>query len=180
MTSAPTRGTRRTIHPVQAGRWPFPARSLHLVDIENLAGTGLPAERQVADLRQAYTARVGIGAMDQVVIGCNHKALPATGHGWPGARYLVRSGPDGADTELLTVIAVENIAARFTHVTIASGDGIFSWAAASLATAGCQVTVVSRMAALARTLYLAAPRIVYLDTPVTALTVAAPALRDAA
>lgn len=167
MKAAATRRTARA----------FPARTLHLVDIENLAGTGLPAQSQVADLRRAYAARVGIGPMDQVVIGCNHKALPAAGHGWPGARYLVRSGPDGADTELLTVVADENIASRFTHVTIASGDGIFSWATAGLAAAGCQVTVVTRMAAPARTVYLAAPRIIYIDTPAAA---PAPAQRDAA
>src|SRR6266568_4880378 len=90
------------IDPQRAGaRRRFPARTLHLVDIENLAGTGLPAEWEVAGVRQEYGTRVGVGPIDQVVIGCNHKALPATGHGWPGARYLVRSGPDGADTELL-------------------------------------------------------------------------------
>ena len=160
--------TRQTIHPARARRRPFPARALHLVDIENLADTGLPAEGQVADLRRAYAARVGIGPMDQVVIGCNHKALPTAAHGWPGARYLVRSGPDGADAELLAVIAGENIAARFTHVAIASGDGVFTWAAADLAAIGCQVTVISRSAGLARTLRLAAQHVIYLDSSATA------------
>lgn len=106
--------------------------------------------------------------MDQVVIGCNHKALSAAGYGWPGARYLVRSGHDGADTELLAVIACEHIAAWFTHVAIASEDHAFTWAAADLAATGCQVTIVSRSAGLARTLRLAAQHIIYLDTPATA------------
>jgi hypothetical protein len=158
----------------------FPARVLHLVDIENLAGTGAPAEWQVAGLRRAYAARVGIGPLDQVVIGCSHKALPATWPGWPGARYLVRSGPDGADIELLAVLAGEDVAARFPHVAIASGDGIFTLAAAGLAAAGCQVTVVSRSAALATALRLAAGRVIYLDTPATAPTPSAPARPEAA
>jgi hypothetical protein len=155
--------------PQRAGaRRRFPARTLHLVDIENLAGTGLPAEWEVAGVQREYATRVGVGPMDQVVIGCNHKALPATGHGWPGARYLVRSGPDGADTELLAVIEGENVAGRFTRVVIASGDGGFTWAAAALAAAGCQVTVVSRRTGLARTLRLGAQNVIYLDPTATA------------
>jgi hypothetical protein len=143
----------------------FPARTLHLVDIENLAGTGLPAESEVARICQAYASRVGVGDMDQVIIGCNHNALPSAGFGWPGARYLVRSGPDGADTELLSVISGEKVAERFTHVVIGSGDGAFTWAAAALGSAGRKVTVVSRRAALARTLRLAAQNVIYLDPP---------------
>lgn len=166
--------TRRPAYPAPTARRPFPARTMHLVDIENLAGTGLPTESQVAGLHQAYTNRVGVGPMDQVVIGCNHNALPAAGHGWPGARYLIRSGPDGADTELLTVITAENVATRFTHVTIASGDHIFTWAAACLAAGGCQVTVVSLTTSLARTLRLAAQRVIYLDTPAAAPAPARP------
>lgn len=146
----------------------FPARTLHLIDIENLAGAGLPAEWQVAGLRRAYAHQVGLGPMDQVIIGCNHKALSAAGHGWPGARYLIRSGPDGADTELLAVLASEHIAARFTNVAIASGDHAFTHAAATLAAGGCHVTIISRSQALARTLRLAAQHLIYLDTPAAA------------
>jgi hypothetical protein len=146
-------------------RRPFPARTLHLVDIENLAGTGLPAECDVAVIRQAYASRVGIGEMDQIIIGCNHKALPSAGFGWPGARYLVRSGPDGADTELLAVISGEAVAARFDHVVVGSGDGAFTSAVAALAAAGPKVTVVSRSTGLARTLRLAAQHVIYLDSP---------------
>jgi hypothetical protein len=159
---------------VRTVRRPFPARTLHLVDIENLAGTGLPAEWEVAVIRQVYAARVGIGKMDQVVIGCNHKALPSAGLGWPGARYLVRSGPDGADTELLAVISGENVAARFTDVVIGSGDGAFTRAAAALAAAGPQVTVVSRRTGLARTLRLAVQNVIYLDPPTGGAAAARP------
>ncbi len=180
MAPAASRRPRRTTRAARTARRRFPARVLHLVDIENLAGTGVPAEWQVAGLRRAYAARVGIGPLDQVVIGCNHMALPAAGHGWPGARYLVRSGPDGADIELLAVLAGEDVATRFTHVAIASGDGIFTLAAAGLAAAGCQVTVVSRSAALATALRLAARHVIYLDTPATAPTSSAPARPDAA
>jgi hypothetical protein len=165
MARTATANTRPAARVTRTVRGSFQARTLHLVDIENLAGTGLPAEREVAVIRLAYAARVGIGEMDQVIIGCNHKALPSAGFGWPEARYLVRSGPNGADNELLGVISGENVAARFDHVVIASGDGAFTSAAAALRSTGPKVTVVSRRIGLARTLRLAAQNVIYLDAP---------------
>ncbi len=158
-------GTRSATRTARRARRPFPARTLHLVDIENLAGTGMPTEGQVASLSGAYATQVGLGPWDQVIIGCNHNALAAVGHGWPGARYLIRSGPDGADAELLGVIAAENVASRFTHVTIASGDGAFAWAAAGLVAAGCHVTVASRPGALSTRLAFAACFVIRLSLP---------------
>jgi hypothetical protein len=165
MARTVTANARPPTHAARAARRPFPARTLHLVDIENLTGTGLPAEWEVATIRQAYAWRVGIGEMDQVIIGCNHNALPSAWFGWPGARCLVRSGPDGADIELLGVISAEDVAARFNHVVIGSGDGAFTGAAAALGSACRKVTVVSRRTALARTLRLAAQNVIYLDPP---------------
>ena len=143
---------------------------MHLIDVENLAGTGAPGPIQVRDLRARYVMLVGVGAMDQIVIASSHLALKQVGCWWLGARYLIRSGPDGADLELLDLIDREHIAARFSRVMIASGDGRFVPAAAALAVAGCQVTVVSRRASLSKRLALAAGwEVVYIDTPHTSM-----------
>jgi hypothetical protein len=94
--------------------------------------------------------------------------LKTAGAYWPSARYLARSGPDGADLALLDVISCERVAERFTHVLIASGDHIFAGEAAVLIARGCHVTVVSRYTALSRQLALAAGRqVIYLDAPDT-------------
>ena len=86
--------------------------------------------------------------------------------------YRVRSGPDGADLELLNVLLHEEVAARFTRVVIGSGDGVFARAAASLATAGVRVTVVSRRDSLSSRLAFAAGEVIYLDAPQTATAAA--------
>lgn len=144
----------------------YPARALHLVDIENLAGSGNPDPGQVRELHRLYHRRVGLGAMDQVVVASSHLMIRNAGDCWPGARYLVRSGPDGADLELLAVIERERVAERFANVMIASGDGIFTAAAVRLAAAGCPVTVISRRSALSKRLALAAAsNVIYLDPP---------------
>lgn len=154
----------------------YPARALHVVDIENLAGTALPDTATVAALRALYGTRVPLGAQDQIVVACNDLALVDVGLGWGcrEAQYRVRSGPDGADLELLDVLQFERVAERFTQVVIASGDGAFAVAAAALAARGCHVTVVSRRESLSARLALAVNEIRYIDSfePVSAAALA--------
>ncbi|HET9079704.1 MAG TPA: NYN domain-containing protein [Trebonia sp.] len=146
----------------------FPERALHVVDIENLAGVAIPTLDRVAEVQGQYLACLRFGADDHVVLAANHRALLNAGLGWPHARYRVRSGKDGADLELLDVLEHENIAARFSHVVIGSGDGGFGRAAASLADRGVRITVVSRWGSLAYELAKVAGTVIYLDDPVTA------------
>src|SRR5712664_1581473 len=87
----------------------YPARRLHLVDIENLAGAAVPSLGQVREVQGLYARRLAFGALDQVVIGSSHLTLLNAALGWPHARYRVRSGPDGADLELLDVMLCENV-----------------------------------------------------------------------
>ena len=137
--------------PPRAGaRRRFPARRLHLVDIENLAGEALPSLSQVRQAQGRYTSCLTFGAMDQVEVASSRLALLNAALGWPHAHYRVRSGPDGADLALLDVVQHENVASRFTHVVIGSGDHLFTEAAAHLAAQGVWVTVVSRRGSLSR------------------------------
>ncbi len=143
----------------------FPPRTLHVVDIENLAGTAIPSLGEVSEVQGRYMARLGCGADDQVVMAASHLGLLNAALGWPHARYRVRSGPDGADLELLDVLLHEDVAGRFTHVAIGSGDGVFGAAAAGLVARGVWVTVVSRRDSLASGLARVALDVVYLDAP---------------
>jgi hypothetical protein len=146
-------------------RWRFPERTLHVVDIENLVGTATPSRGQVSEIQGRYVACLGFGADDQVVMAASHRALVNAALGWPHARYRVRSGRNGADLALLDVLLYEDVAARFTHVAIGSGDGVFGQAAAILTARGVWITVVSRRDSLAVGLARAATNVVYLDAP---------------
>jgi len=149
-------------HSSAAGR-SFPERRLHVVDIENLAAAKIPGLSQIREVQNCYAEHLMFRAFDQVVIASSHLALLNAALGWPHARYRVRSGRDGADLELLDVLLREDIAARFTHVAIGSGDGVFAVAAASLAATGVCVTVVSHRNSLSARLKLAACEVIYLD-----------------
>jgi hypothetical protein len=143
----------------------FPERTLHVVDIENLAGAAIPTLIQVNKVQDWYLTRLGFGAADQAVLASSHLGLINAALGWPHARYKIRSGRHGADLELLDVLEHEDVASRFTHVVIGSGDGMFGRAAKSLRDRGVRVTVVSRPGSLATGLARVAQNVVYLDIP---------------
>ena len=142
------------------------SRTLHLVDVENLAG-GPSVEPWLARaICASYEVVAPTGYGDHIIVATSHFAAPVAWFAWPPeARRLVRSGVDGADWALLEVLERENVAARFAHVVIGSGDGIFAMAAARLQSAGCAVTVVARRRALSRQLRLAVRDVRYLDVP---------------
>ena len=120
----------------------YPVRTLFLVDVENLVGHGRLTAQEVATARSEVAAIRPIADQDLVIIGSHPGNVIAAGQGWPGARYVCRRGSDGADLALLEVVAYENVHTRFTQIVIASGDGIFSYAAAYLASTGCHVSIV--------------------------------------
>jgi hypothetical protein len=153
-----------TIASPQRARYRYPARRLHLIDIENLAGAALPTLGQVRQTLGLYTSCLAFGAMDQVEVGSSHLALLNAALGWPNAHYRIQSGPDGADLALLDVLRHEHVAGRFTQVAIGSGDHLFAEEAASLAAQGVWVTVISRRRGLSPWLAEAAREVIFLDT----------------
>jgi hypothetical protein len=163
----------KRLRAAKCARWRFPERALHVVDIENLAGAPVPSLRLVSEVQVQYVAQLCLGAGDQVVMAASHRALLDAARGWPHARYRVRSGKNGADLALIDVLEHENVAARFSHVVIGSGDGIFSQAAQRLASRGVRITVVSRRGSLHPYLASMAGDVIYLDAPPAARLAAA-------
>ena len=137
-------------------------RRIVLVDIENAARGAVTSEETVRWVQRAVGEAVGVTAKDPVVIGVSHIGLLAVGCGWPGQRYVVQSGVNGADLALLDVLA-ENMAERFDSVVLVSGDGIFADAVAALGAEGVSVTVVADRDSLSRRLQMAAADVLFLD-----------------
>lgn len=137
-------------------------RHLILVDIENLAATPSPTCVEVTAIANALRDLVPAFDRAQRVVACSHHAAAVVAFNFPPARRLWRSGPDGADLALLSVLDNERVDDRFGHVTICSGDGIFATSAARLGGAGVAVTVVSLRGHLAARLELAARYVCFL------------------
>lgn len=137
-------------------------RRLVLIDVENVVGGLVCDEKCAESARLAVNKAVGCLAEDQVVVATCHKGYGHVAWCWPTARRVVRSGPNGADLALLDVLG-EDVATRFQHVVLVSGDGIFADAVTELGRRGVRVTVAARRGHLSRRLRLAGWRVVYLD-----------------
>src|SRR5438874_1457935 len=93
-------------------------RTLHLVDLENLAGEARFDPAALAGTIEAYRASVSFRPGDHVVVGCDRRLAVLAGAVWPGARLVVGSGPDGADHALLAAADPDELAARYDRVVI--------------------------------------------------------------
>ena len=117
-------------------------RTLHVIDIENLAGgSGGDAFDAVA----RYRASVRVAPGDHAVIGAGTRLLVDAAHAWPGACVRLGHGLDGADRVLLEDLAdVRFVSAHYDRVVIASGDHAFAPVVAALRATGVAVIVVGR------------------------------------
>jgi hypothetical protein len=145
----PNRSVARAAH-VPVGR------TLHLIDIENLAGGDFSVV-EMASAAEAYRETAAVAAMDHVVTAVGVSALLSAVKAGFSGRMVVGRGVDGADHALLKVVAnPERIAAQYDRIVIGSGDHIFCEAARELRARGIAVGVVSRAERLSRHLARAA------------------------
>jgi len=129
------------------GRW------LHLVDAENLCGTGAPTAADMLRVRRRYFEVMRPGPHDHTIVASSHHAGLVIGAGWPGARLVLGSGVDGADRALLGAVRpAQEMVQRFAGIVIASGDHIFADLAIDLAQAGGTVVVTCGEGRLSRQL----------------------------
>lgn len=138
-------------------------RTVHLVDLENVIGRGHLTESAVRQAFLAY-ARCGVlAAYDHVIVATSHHNLLAAGFGWPHARYVTRSGPNGADLALQEVMANERLQQRFGACILLTGDGGFAHPVAALIGRGLRVEVIAPMGRMSASLRLAATASCELD-----------------
>lgn len=142
----------------------YPNRRLHLVEIENLAGSPCPDDFLCRALGAAYFGLGIVGGDDLVVVGCCHRMLATAAFGFGSARYVVASGKDGSDKALLGVCEeAGGFERRFDGIVIGSGDHIFVDAALSARRSNLDVEVISRYGHISRVLRSVADRVRFLD-----------------
>ena len=128
-------------------------QTIHLIDIENLAGgprAGVLAFYQALECYR-YTGPVASG--DRVVIGASpqvgRQVKPLIRCFWPSAELYTRGGPNGADIALIEQVNnVRSIAARFDRIIIGSGDSDFAPVVRVYIARGLAVDVASRQGSL--------------------------------
>lgn len=132
-------------------------RTMVLVDIENLIGKGRFGIADAVAVREMLWRDVDLPDDAQFTVATSaEQTLINAALGWPGSRVLYRLGADGADLCLAAVAMEERLAQRYSHVVIASGDGIFTGTAQMLRDQGAVVTVAGRAGSVAWSLRAAA------------------------
>lgn len=129
-------------------------RSLHLIDLENLCASGLPAEDLIEKVWHTYRYGVPNSPEDQYIVGSSHLfaarawfVLPAQ-----GIQRRARSGKNGGELAILAEVDLDHVASRFDRLVIASGDGIFAGTAKTAREYGLHVHQVSGLGACSRAL----------------------------
>jgi hypothetical protein len=138
-------------------------RTLYLLDIENMCGTGRLTPGLVAARVSQLEEAVAPGPADQMIVGYNPLNRTAVAFGIQRSHgHVERSGPDGADLALEEVMSTPH-ARRFDHIVLASGDHLFAPIVARLASQGIGTTVIAGPDSLARELRLASTALVLMQ-----------------
>jgi hypothetical protein len=141
-------------------------RTLHVIDLENLARGTARSVGEFLDVVDRYRAVARIDTGDLVEVAVDASAWRCVAFALPRSwRVRFGYGRDGADRALLRAVDLGVVARRFDRVVIGSGDHAFVGLAESLAAAGRRVDVVSCRASLSRRLARAATVVVPLPGP---------------
>lgn len=145
--------------------WVPDGRTLHLIDLENLAGGHLSA----AGLRQAselYQDTVGIGPYDHVIVAVQPSIAFTARALFPDANVIPATGVDGADLALIDYVSdVRWIACRYIRIVLGSGDHIFAPVVDNYRKAGLDVEVVALRGSIANVLWSLATEVVSCASP---------------
>mgnify|MGYP000511699862 CR=1 FL=1 len=128
-------------------------RTLHLVDLENLAGDPKAQRPEAIQALTHYLDLAEYQPGDQVLIAANPGMISQICFDTlvPCSMHAAR-GKDGADLVLLSHVEPAQVALRFGRLVIGSGDGGFADAAFAVRDRGAPVIVVSRRQSLSRRL----------------------------
>lgn len=118
--------------------------AIHLVDLENLYGSGRLSYDAVRKTCRTYLEEVGVQDGDCVIVATGPGNRLAVFNGWPGAHYKFREGQNGADIALAEFILESNLTGRFNRAFLASGDGGLAPYVELLQRSGLDIVVVAR------------------------------------
>jgi hypothetical protein len=121
------------------------ARTLHLVDLENLVGDPHATGPIVRHTFERYLELAGWVHGDHVIVASNPWMIADVAFDLtvPSSVHAAH-GRDGADVMLLSLAPPELVVKRYGRLVVGSGDGIFAARATHAHDLGVRVLVVAR------------------------------------
>jgi hypothetical protein len=137
-------------------------RRLVAVEIENIAEGAVRTTALASWARRQVEGAIALKQGEQVIIGATHRSVLPVRMVWPEARIVTGLRVEDVHGELLEVLQGERIGERFDELVLASGNGVYTEAIASLAASGVEVTVLAWPESLSKRLRMAAAKSVLL------------------
>ena len=121
------------------------SRTLHLFDLENLAGDPRVSTDTALLVFGDYLHAAHWQPGDHMIVASNPGLIGRVMYDLPvAANVHAMPGRDGADTKLLACAPPELVVKRYGRLVVGSGDGIFAARAATARDGGVTVEVVAR------------------------------------
>lgn len=119
--------------------------NLHIVDIENLAGTGLLTTPKVKEISDVYELSTLASSNDVFILAAGPQNKHALFDGWKVGHpiFQFRKGKDGADNALVSLFSQIEHPEKFNRVFLGTGDGGLVAIAESARRFGVHLTVVT-------------------------------------
>jgi hypothetical protein len=138
-------------------------RRLVVVEIESIAEGAVRTTPLASWAKHQVAGVIALKQGEQVVVGATHRSILPVRMMWPEPRIVTGSRAEDVQNEILQVLQDEQIAERFDELVLASGNGVYAEAIASLAASGVEVTVVAWPENLSKRLRMAAAHLVLLE-----------------
>lgn len=123
---------------------PTKPTQVHILDLENLSGSGLLTREAVMHTCREYAECTHASRDDLFLIAAGPQNRTAVYEGWFMGKpvFQFRKGKDGADHALQNLMAQMSGIESFNHIYLASGDGGFAELANEVVERGVPFTVV--------------------------------------
>jgi len=127
---------------------------IHLVDVENLVGSGVVSKEAVARLCATYLDDTYASKFDLFLVAAGPQNAVAVREGWKAGQtfFQFRKGKDGADLALVSFFENIEDLTKFKGVFVASGDHSLEPVANTCTKQKVPVTVVTGRGEMSRSL----------------------------
>jgi hypothetical protein len=138
-------------------------RRLVVAEIEGIAEGAVRTVSLASWAKRQVAEAIALKEGEQVIVGATHRSVLPARMVWPQSRIVTGPRAEDVQNEILQVLQEERIPERFDELVLASGNGVYAEAVASLGASGVEVTVVAWPENLSKRLRMAAAHVVLLE-----------------
>lgn len=138
-------------------------RRIVVVEIESITEGAVRTVSLASWAKRQVAEAIALKEGEQVIVGATHRSVLAVQMVWPQSRIITGPSPEDVQDEILQVLREERIPERFDELVLASGNGVYAQAVASLGASSVEVTAVAWPENLSKRLRMAVAHVAPLE-----------------